>query len=351
MRRILCDVHKVNQKNQKGDEEIMKSKIKKLVSGITLLGVITCCFAGCGEKHSYSSLIYEEEATCTEEGCKAYYYCFDCDVVFDENKKEVTKDSIVIPALGHDFDDEHVCKNCDLDVGKVVTSISELTSVDKLTLSSLSGISETLAEYDALDDDAKEAVQSLVPDMDKLSELSEQVSGIEIGVKAKYLYDAGQNQTLTGVKWTEDVDPVYGSYKMIEYDSWQWANVAYSSSTLPTNKKVVMFVYNASSEDVELTWGAVDPSTTGCIYNDGIGWKNGAEDPDVGHQVMKAQSWNTIIMDWNAVYGFNAKIFVCGHYAGSSTSMSGWKFSDVYMMDADQLPLMEQIIANSTSAQ
>lgn len=329
----------------------MKSKFKKLVSGVALLSVITCCFAGCGEKHSYSSLIYEEEATCTEDGCKAYYYCFDCDAVFDENKKEVTKDSLVIPALGHDFDDKYVCKNCDLDVAEIVTSINELSSVDKLTLASLSGISETLAEYDALDDAAKEAVQSLVTDMNKLTELSKQVSGIEIGVKAKYLYDAGQNQSLTGVKWTEDVDPVYGNYKMIEYDAWQWANLVYSSSTLPTGKKVVMFVYNASNKDVELTWGAVDPSKTDCIFNSGIGWKNGADDPEVGHQMMKANSWNTVIMDWTAIYGFNAKIFVCGHYAGDGTDINGWKFSDVYMMDADQLPLMEQIIANSSSAQ
>lgn len=304
-----------------------------------------------GNKHSYSSLIYEEEATCTEDGSKAYYYCYDCDLVFDENKEEVTADSLVIPALGHDFDDNYVCKNCGLDVAEVVTSINELSTVDGLTLSSLSGISTTLAAYDALDDGAKEAVQSLVQDMDKLTELSEQVSGIEIGVKAKYLYDAGQNQSLTGVQWTEDVDPVYGDYKMIEYEAWQWANVAYSSSTLPTGKKVVMFVYNANDEDVELTWGAIDPATTDCIYNSGIGWQNGAEDPDVGHQIMKAQSWNTIIMDWTAIYGFGAKIFVCGHYAGDGTSINGWKFSDVYMMDADQLPLMEQIIANSTSAQ
>lgn len=331
----------------------MKSKIKKLVSGITLLSVITCCVSGCGggNKHSHSSLIYEEEATCTEDGSKAYYYCYDCDLVFDENKEEVTADSLVIPALGHDFDDNYVCKNCGLDVAEVVTSINELSAVDGLTLSSLSGISTTLAAYDALDDGAKEAVQSLVQDMDKLTELSEQVNGIEIGVKAKYLYDAGQNQSLTGVQWTEDVDPVYGDYKMIEYEAWQWANVAYSSSTLPTGKKVVMFVYNANDEDVELTWGAIDPATTDCIYNSGIGWQNGAEDPDVGHQIMKAQSWNTIIMDWTAIYGFGAKIFICGHYAGDGTSINGWKFSDVYMMDADQLPLMEQIIENSTSAQ
>lgn len=326
----------------------MKTRFKILVIVAMVTCIAACCLVGCGEKHSYSSLIYEEEATCTEDGCKAYYYCFDCDAVFDENKKEVTKESLVIPALGHDFDSNNVCSNCGLDIGEVVEAIDALPAADNLTLTTLSSISETVALYDALDEKAQAAVKAQVQDADKMTELSEQVSGIEIGVKAKYLYDAGQNQTLKNVRWTEDRDPVYGDYKMIEYDSWQWANLVYTGTTNPEGKKVVLFVYNANNEDVELTWGAVDPAKTDCIYTSGIGWTNG-DDPDLGHQVMKANSWNTIIMDWSAIYGFSSKIFVCGHSAGNSTNINGWKFSDVYMMGEEQLPLMEQIIANSVS--
>lgn len=327
----------------------MKIRIRKLVIAGLIMSIAASCLIGCGEKHSYSSLIYEEEATCTEDGCKAYYYCFDCDAVFDENKKEATKESLVIPALGHDFDENNVCKNCGLDIGEVIEAIDALPAADSLTLTTLSSISETVALYDELDEKAQEAVQKQVQDPDKLTTLSEQVSGIEIGVKAKYLYDAGQNQSLQNVRWTEDTDPVYGDYKMIEYDSWQWANLVYTGTTNPEGKKVVLFVYNASNSDVELTWGAVDPAKTDCIYSSGIGWANG-DDPDLGHQVMKANSWNTVIIDWTAIYGFGSKIFICGHQAGDSTNISGWKFSDVYMMGADQLPLMEQIIANSVSA-
>lgn len=340
----------------------MKALMKKLVLAVMLVGVIAGCLAGCTNdkpdggdnqdnksEHSLSAKIFAEDATCTEDGYKAYYYCFDCDAVFDENKNEVKKEDLVIPALGHDFGDDYVCKNCKLDVSEVVEAINTLPAPDAITLTALGKISEIVSKYDALDEAAKTIVASLVDDPEKLTSLSEQVSGIEVGVKAKYLYDAGQNQNLTNVRWTEDVDPVYGNYKMIEYDRWQWANLAYSSSTLPTGKKVVLFVYNASDRDVELTWGAVDPAKNDCIYHGGVGWANGAEDPEVGHQVMTAKSWNTVIIDWTAIYGFSAKLFVTGHYAGDGTNINGWKFSDVYMMDADQLETMTQIINNSVA--
>ena len=341
----------------------MKSKFRNFVAVMALLGVITSSFVGCGNsnsnstdnvKHSYSPLIYEEEATCTKDGCKAYYYCYDCDAVFDENKKEVTQADLVIPAKGHKFDANYVCENCKLDLGEIVTEINALPAVDKITISALSDITKVVTKYDALDENAKTAVQGLVQDGTKLASLGEQVGGIETGLQAKHIWDAGQNQTLQGVKWTEGTDPIYGNYKMIEYDSWQWANVKYNSATRPEGKQVVLFVYNACEIDVEISWGHVDPANTGCIYYSGIGWQDG-DDPEVGHQTLTAKSWNTIIINWTPVYGFNGNLFFLGHYAGDNvcfnTSMSGWKFSDVFMMEADKLPAMQQIIENSKSSE
>lgn len=337
----------------------MKLKFRNLVAVMAFLCVITSSFVGCGGgkestgaesvQHSYSPLIYEEKATCTKDGCKAYYYCYDCDAVFDENKNEVSQADLVIPATGHKFDANYVCENCKLDLGEIVTEINSLPAVDNITISSLSDITKVITKYDALDENAKTAVQGLVQDGTKLASLGEQVGGIETGVQAKHLWDAGQNQTLQGVKWTEGKDPIYGNYKEIEYDSWQWANVKYNSATRPEGRQVVLFIYNASETDAEISWGHVDPTKSGCIYNNGVGWQNG-EDPDVGHQVLRAKSWNTIIIDWTPVYGFNANLFILGHYAGGGASMNGWKFSDVYMMNKDKLPAMQKIIENSKAS-
>lgn len=306
--------------------------------------------------HNYSALIYEEDATCSEAGCKSHYTCFGCDAVFDEEKKEVSPESLVISALGHDFDDAYKCTRCKLKLGEVVEAIAALPDGDNITLSALSAIGDAISKYNKLDDAAKDALNGLTDKVAHLLALSEQIEGIEVGVMAKYLSDAGQNQTLTDVKWTDGADEIYGNYKQIDYSSWQWVNLKYNSSTRPEGKTVVMFVYNASDADVELTWGAVDPAKTGCIFNIGVGWTSGnGEDPDVGHQVLKAKSWNMITIKWDAIYGFNANIMTTGHYADAENKapVNGWKFSDVYMMEADKLPLMQQIIDNSvgTSAE
>lgn len=51
--------------------------------------------------HTYSALIPEDPATCTEAGKKAYYTCSGCDKLFDADKHEVTEAQLVIAALGH----------------------------------------------------------------------------------------------------------------------------------------------------------------------------------------------------------------------------------------------------------
>lgn len=46
------------------------------------------------------------EPTCTAEGMEEHYYCTGCGRYFrTEDKTEVTKDSLIIPALGHDWQD------------------------------------------------------------------------------------------------------------------------------------------------------------------------------------------------------------------------------------------------------
>lgn len=351
--------------------------MKRIVSVAMLLSVLAGCLAGCAggadttaapdtegntgaaassstvaqptHEHNYSALIYEEEATCSEDGCKSHYTCFGCDVVFDENKKEVTKESLVIPALGHDFDDTYKCNRCKLKLGEVVEAIEALPDGDDITLSNLSAIGDAVAKYNKLDDTAKTALKSLTDKVDHMLALSEQIEGIEVGVMAKYLSEAGQNQDLRGVQWTDGKDNVYGNYRQVDYSQWSWVNLKYNSSVRPEGKTVVFFVYNAGSAEVELTWGAADPAKTGCIYHGGVGWSSGdGEDPDTGHQMLQP-GWNMVTIDWTAIYGFNANLITTGHYADASNKepVNGWKFSDVYMMDADKLPLMQQIIANS----
>ena len=52
-------------------------------------------------EHTYSELIAEVPATCTEPGMKAHYTCTGCEKLFDADKREVTAEQLVIAALGH----------------------------------------------------------------------------------------------------------------------------------------------------------------------------------------------------------------------------------------------------------
>ena len=71
---------------------------KKIIS-LFVLGICASMTAGCvskkKEKHDYN-LVEEIAATCTQDGVKAHYECIDCDKVFDLNKNEVTKESLVM---------------------------------------------------------------------------------------------------------------------------------------------------------------------------------------------------------------------------------------------------------------
>ena len=48
--------------------------------------------------HKYGDLVPAKDKTCTEAGMKAHYQCSSCKKYFDEAKKEVKKDELVIPA-------------------------------------------------------------------------------------------------------------------------------------------------------------------------------------------------------------------------------------------------------------
>ncbi|MCR5232055.1 MAG: right-handed parallel beta-helix repeat-containing protein, partial [Acholeplasmatales bacterium] len=54
--------------------------------------------------HNYGELIPEVPATCEAEGLKAHYHCSECGKYFDSDKNEVTYESLIIAALGHDYD-------------------------------------------------------------------------------------------------------------------------------------------------------------------------------------------------------------------------------------------------------
>ena len=91
--------------------------------GLTTTVTIQC------NKHNYGTLIPEVPATCEQAGKAAYYQCSACKKLFDKNKKEVTEDSLVIPALDHkpgnewQSDDTNHWKVCVNDgCGKIIES-------------------------------------------------------------------------------------------------------------------------------------------------------------------------------------------------------------------------------------
>ncbi|MBQ8475314.1 MAG: leucine-rich repeat protein [Clostridia bacterium] len=64
--------------------------------------------------HSHSSLYYSYTApTCTESGIYEHWHCSDCDAVFADAEltKEVAHNELIIPALGHNFENS-VCTLC-----------------------------------------------------------------------------------------------------------------------------------------------------------------------------------------------------------------------------------------------
>lgn len=56
-----------------------------------------------GEKgdHIYGELSREKKATCETDGVKSHYTCGVCSKIFDENKKEISKENLIIIKTGH----------------------------------------------------------------------------------------------------------------------------------------------------------------------------------------------------------------------------------------------------------
>ena len=56
-----------------------------------------------GEKgdHIYGELSREKKATCETDGVKSHYTCGVCSKIFDENKREISKENLIITKTGH----------------------------------------------------------------------------------------------------------------------------------------------------------------------------------------------------------------------------------------------------------
>ena len=66
-------------------------------------GICADCNKTYGEKgdHIYGELSREKKATCDTDGVKSHYTCGVCSKIFDENKKEINKENLIITKTGH----------------------------------------------------------------------------------------------------------------------------------------------------------------------------------------------------------------------------------------------------------
>ena len=66
-------------------------------------GICADCNKTYGEKgeHIYGELSREKKATCETDGVKSHYTCGVCSKIFDENKKEISKENLTITKTGH----------------------------------------------------------------------------------------------------------------------------------------------------------------------------------------------------------------------------------------------------------
>ena len=66
-------------------------------------GICADCNKTYGEKgdHIYGELSREKKATCETDGVKSHYTCGVCSKIFDEKKKEISKESLIITKTGH----------------------------------------------------------------------------------------------------------------------------------------------------------------------------------------------------------------------------------------------------------
>ena len=95
--------------------------MKKIIIVLVFIFTALMCFStGCSKTHDYGTLIAQTDATCVSTGMKAHYKCAECNEYFDQDKKQVTKEDLVIAVdnTAHDLEwvfinDAHVqrCKN------------------------------------------------------------------------------------------------------------------------------------------------------------------------------------------------------------------------------------------------
>ena len=92
--------------------------MKKLL-GFMACSIIVClsvfAFAGC-DSHKHTLTKHDAvSATCEEDGNTEYYSCEECGKFFeDENAKIVIEEnSWILDSLGHDYQDNGICLNCD----------------------------------------------------------------------------------------------------------------------------------------------------------------------------------------------------------------------------------------------
>ena len=66
-------------------------------------GICADCNKTYGEKgdHIYGELSREKKATCETDGVKSHYTCGVCSKIFDEKKKEISKENLIITKTGH----------------------------------------------------------------------------------------------------------------------------------------------------------------------------------------------------------------------------------------------------------
>lgn len=87
---------------------------KKLIAVLALTAVLMCACFGIAACHEHTlTLVEAADATCEQNGNAAYYKCTGCDKLFadEDASKQISSDSVVIDALGHNYVDG-VCTRC-----------------------------------------------------------------------------------------------------------------------------------------------------------------------------------------------------------------------------------------------